>query len=947
MTTRAQTHLEERRRAMELSKTFDSKSAEEHWFQLWVDRGYFTADPARPGPVFSIVIPPPNVTGQLHLGHALIVTLHDIIVRARRMQGFNTLWLPGTDHAGIATQNVVEREIAKEGKTRHDLGREAFVKRVSEWRETYGGRILNQLRRLGASCDWSRERFTLDEGLSRAVTKVFVQLYNDKLVYRDFRLINWCPRCETALSDLEVDHKDTKSSLWFIRYPFADGLGEITVATTRPETMLGDSAVAVNPEDERFKATVGKTVRLPLIGREIPIVADAAVDKEFGTGAVKITPGHDFNDFELGRRHRLAQISVMDLRGRMNAEAGPYQGLTREECRRRVVDDLKSQRLLEKIEPHQHAIGVCSRCETTVEPMLSYQWFMAVNKPDASGQSIAGRAIAAVEQGATTFHPKFWENTYFSWMRNLQDWCISRQLWWGHRIPAYWCERCENGQPIVAEERPHACPQCGGSDIRQDDDVLDTWFSSGLWPFSTLGWPDRTVDLEKYYPTSLLITAFDIIFFWVARMMMFGLKVNPRDADSMNEQVPFRDVYITPLVRDAQGKKMTKSRGNVVDPLEIMDRFGTDAVRFTLAQLTVQGRDLILSDERLAASRAFANKVWNAARFVLMNLEGAPQPVAPVDVAKLGLAERWIMSRLDRAIREVSSAIDAYEFNHAALIVYQFVWHEFCDWYIELAKETLKAGGERQAAARYVLVTCFDRMLRIVHPFMPFVSEEIWQALRPYIGDAYPTEHLAVAKWPAPAERDPLSDAEADAMERCIAATQAINSLRSLAGHHPGQRVRAVLRMTLEQGAFPVIESESGKLEMLALHPGMDFPASLQPGLRHFDQWKDYVALRACLTSLDVTGDDVERPAGMVFASLGWAEVGIETPAGFDFDKARGMLKKKLDEVRGHLQRHVNRYENPGFRAKADEETIAEIGEKIEELKGQERVLEGQIGQLG
>jgi valyl-tRNA synthetase len=930
---------------LELSKTFDPRSAEERWFQLWIDRGYFMADTARPGPVFSIVIPPPNVTGQLHLGHALNVTLHDVIVRTRRMQGYNTLWLPGTDHAGIATQNVVERELAKEGKSRHDLGREKFLERVWQWRETYGGRILNQLRRLGASCDWSRERFTLDAGLSRAVTKVFVALYREGLIYRDYRLINWCPRCETALSDLEVDHRETQGNLWNIRYPLADGSGSITVATTRPETMLGDTAVAVHPGDDRYKSFVGKMVRLPLLGREIPIIADAAVESAFGTGAVKITPGHDFNDFEMGRRHRLAQISVMDTHGRMNAEAGPYAGLPRQECRQRVVADLEAQGLLEKVEPHKHAIGVCSRCETVVEPMLSYQWFLSVNKADASGQSVAARAIAAVENGATTFHPKFWENTYFSWMRNLQDWCISRQLWWGHRIPAYWCDRCADGQPIVAEDRPASCPRCGG-ELRQDEDVLDTWFSSGLWPFSTLGWPDKTADLEKYYPTSLLITGFDIIFFWVARMMMFGLKINPREKPEMAEQVPFRDVYITPLVRDAQGKKMTKSRGNVVDPLDIMGKYGTDAVRFTLAQLAVQGRDIILSDDRLAASRAFANKIWNAARFVLMNLEDAPKPVPAVDVSELPLAERWILSRLNAAIREVTAAIDAYEFNRAAMVVYQFVWHEFCDWYIELSKEPLKAGGERQAAARYVLVRCFDQMLRLVHPFMPFISEEIWQALRPYFSEADLSDHLAVAKFPVAAETDPITPAESESMDLCIQTTQAINSLRSLAGHHPGQRVRALLRLSLEQGGYPVVEEESGKLEMLSLHPGLEFPAELQPGLRHFGAWKDYAATLAKLSALEIGEDSEPRPDSAIFAPLGWGEVGIETPAGFDFDKARAMLSKKLDEVQMHLGRHVGRYENPGFRAKADEETIAEIAEKIEELKSQKSLLENQIRQL-
>ena len=593
-------------------------------------------------------------------------------------------------------QNVVERELAKEGKTRHDLGREQFVARVWQWRELYGGKILHQLRRLGASCDWSRERFTLDEGLSRAVTKVFVMLHDQDLIYRGHRMINWCPRCETALSDLEVEHKESQGSLWYIRYPFAEDSGWMTVATTRPETMLGDTAVAVNMDDDRYRSLIGRKLRLPLVDRIIPIVGYEGVDRNFGTGALKITPAHDPFDLIVGQIFKLDAISVIDKQGKMSSEAGAYASLTREAARKKIIEDLEALGLVEKIEPHKHALSVCSRCDTPVEPMISDQWFMRMRE-------MAAAAARAVHEGDTEFHPKRWENTFFNWLSDIQDWCISRQLWWGHRIPAYWCTSCE-GEPIVAEERPAACPRCGSDALRQDEDVLDTWFSSGLWPFSTLGWPEQTADLQRYYPTSLLLTGFDIIFFWVARMMMFGLKINPNDAEAMAEQVPFRDVYITPLVRDQFGKKMTKSRGNVVDPLEIMERFGTDAVRFTLAQLSVQGRDLILSDDRLAASRAFANKIWNAARFVLMNLEGAPQPLAPVVTAQLGLAERWILSRLDKAIREVSKAIDEYRFNDAALIVYQFVWHEFCDWYIELSKEPLKAGGERRAVAR---ATCW------------------------------------------------------------------------------------------------------------------------------------------------------------------------------------------------------------------------------------------------
>jgi len=882
---------------VDLPKTFDSKSAEERWFQKWIDLGYFKADPAREGKVFSVVIPPPNITGQLHLGHALNVSLQDIIVRARRMQGYNTLWLPGTDHAGIATQNAVEKDLAKDGKDRHLVGRDAFVDRVWQWRATYGDRILNQLRRLGASCDWSRERFTLDPGLSRAVTKVFVDLYNQGLIYRAKRLINWCPRCETALSDLEVDHKDVAGSLWYIRYPFADGSGSITIATTRPETMLGDTAVAVNPGDERYKSYVGKIIRLPLMEREIKIIADAAIDREFGTGALKVTPAHDPIDFELGKRHGLEQIPVLDGKARMNENAGAYRGLLREDARKQIVKDLEQAGLLEKIEPHSHALGVCSRCDTIVEPMLSEQWFMAMQK-------MADRAIEAVRKGDTTFHPKFWENTFFNWLENIHDWCISRQLWWGHRIPAYRCARCDH--LIVAAERPARCPECDGSDIIQDDDVLDTWFSSGLWPMSTLGWPDDTPEFRRYYPTSLLLTGFDIIFFWVARMMMFGLE--------LTDKVPFKDVYITPLVRDELGKKMTKSKGNVVDPLDLMEQYGADAVRFTLAQLAAQGRDVILSHDRFAASRAFANKIWNAARFVMMNLDGAPAPIEKVEIAKLGLAERWILSRLDDTIAEVTRAIDAYEFNLAAMKLYQFIWHEFCDWYIELSKEPLKAGGERQAAARWVLVNVFDRMLRLIHPFMPFVSEEIWQVIRPYLDEPNLAAHLPIAKYPEASSTNPLSPEEETAMNHCIEATEAINSLRSLLGWHPGQRVRAFIKRVSD----------------------ISFD--------QFAQWIPYVMTRATLESLE----HMENPdAAVVFAQVSFGDVGVAAPKGFDFEVARQKLRKQLAEAESHYEQHLKRLSNPEFQAKADPETLENTRIRAETLKDQILRLKVQLRQLG
>ena len=882
---------------VDLPKTFDSKAAEERWFQRWIDLGYFKADPAREGKVFSIVIPPPNVTGQLHLGHALNVSLQDIIVRTRRMQGYNTLWLPGTDHAGIATQNAVEKNLAKEGKDRHQLGRDVFVDKVWEWRETYGDRILNQLRRLGASCDWSRERFTLDPGLSRAVTKVFVDLYNKGMIYRAKRLINWCPRCETALSDLEVDHKDVTGSLWYIRYPFVDGTGAITIATTRPETMLGDTAVAVNPDDERYKSFVGKTLRLPLIGREIKIIADPAIDREFGTGALKVTPGHDPVDFELGQRHGLEQISVLDGTAHINENGGPYRGLSREEARKQIVRDLETAGLLEKIEPHSHAVGVCSRCDTVVEPMLSEQWFLRMKE-------MADRAIKAVRDGDTTFHPKFWENTFFNWLENIHDWCISRQLWWGHRIPAYRCVRCDH--LIVAAERPSRCPECDGSDIVQDDDVLDTWFSSGLWPISTLGWPDDTPELRRYYPTSLLLTGFDIIFFWVARMMMFGLE--------FTDKVPFKDVYITPLVRDELGKKMTKSKGNVVDPLDLMEQYGADAVRFTLAQLAAQGRDVILSHDRFAASRAFANKIWNAARFVMMNLDDARRPLASVEIAKLGLAERWILSRLDDAIREVTRAIDEYEFNLAAKKLYQFIWHEFCDWSIELSKEPLKAGGERQAGARWVLVNVFDKMLRLLHPFMPFVSEEIWQVIRPYLDEPNLAAHLPIAKYPEASATNPLSAAEETAMNHCIEATEAINSLRSLLGWHPGQRVNVVIKAT---GATDAKELES---------------------------WGRYAMTLAKVETLNFDATELNRA---VFTHLTWADVGVEAPEGYDFEVARQKLQKQLDEVGKHAAQHEARLKDSRFMSKADPETKVEVAQRFEGLQAQQKLLTAQLQQLG
>jgi valyl-tRNA synthetase len=719
----------------EIPKSYEPKSVEEKWMTYWEEKHLFVADPDSSRPTFSIVIPPPNVTGSLHMGHMLVYTLHDIIVRWKRMSGYNTLWLPGTDHAGIATQNVVERQLATEGKSRHDLGREAFEQRVWLWKEQSGSTILRQLRRLGGSCDWTRERFTLDEGLSRAVREVFVRLYDEGLIYRGKRLINWCVRCRTALSDLEVKPEPSHGKLYYIKYPVQGSSVYVTVATTRPETMLGDTAVAVHPADLRYRHLTGKTLVLPLLQREIPLISDEFVDQEFGTGMVKVTPGHDPNDFEMGLRHQLDMISIMDEDGRMTESAGKFRGMDRFKCRKAVLEELEQQGLLEKIADHAHNVGRCDRCKTIVEPLLSTQWFVRT-KP------LAEPAIQAVENGQIRFVPENWAKTYFEWMYNIKDWCISRQLWWGHRIPAWYCPVC--GEINVAQEDPKLCVQCGSADLAQDTDVLDTWFSSALWPFSSLGWPEKTRDIEKFYPTTLLITGFDIIFFWVARMIMQGLK--------FMGDVPFRTVYINSLVRDAEGQKMSKSKGNVIDPLEVMEQYGTDAVRFTLAIMAAPGTDIALSSEKMMSYRAFANKIWNACRFVLMSLESVGKDsiriISPGEIARrqgeLSTVDCWILSRLNGTIKEIDESLESYRFHEASHRIYHFFWHELCDWYVEFIKPFVlsEANDGKGRLTLEVLVHVFDQSLRLLHPFMPFITEELWQRL-PHQGDS-----LAVEKYP-------------------------------------------------------------------------------------------------------------------------------------------------------------------------------------------------------
>ena len=761
----------------ETDKAYDPKGIEEKWYARWVEEGLFHADPARPGEPYTIVIPPPNVTGSLHMGHALNITLQDVLIRYRIMLGCNALWLPGTDHAGIATQNVVERLLAKEGIGRQDLGREAFVERVWKWKEESGGVILRQLKRLGASCDWERERFTMDEGLSRAVREAFTRLHRKGLIYRGRYIINWCPRCHTALSDLEVTYEETRGSLFHIRYPEMSGRRGVVVATTRPETMLGDTAVAVNPKDDRFAGRVGMTLRLPLMDRPIPLISDEMVDREFGTGAVKITPAHDPNDFEVARRHELPSVRVIDESGKMTADAGAFAGMDRAECRKAVVEKLEEEGLLEKVEPYLHNVGHCYRCQTVIEPAESIQWFVRT-KP------LAEQAIRAVRSGETRIVPSQWERTYFDWMENIRDWCISRQIWWGHRIPAYHCASC--GQTTVAAEAPDRCAFCGSASLRQEEDVLDTWFSSALWPFSTLGWPDETADLARYYPTSALVTGFDILFFWVARMMMMGIEFTGK--------APFRDVVIHALVRDAKGEKMSKTRGNVIDPLDVMDRYGTDAFRFTLVALAAQGRDIRMSDDRVEGYRNFMNKIFQAGRFVRMHVDEETPRELP---AKLSVVDRWILSRLQRAIDGVRRGIEEYRFNDAGSAFYQFTWHEFCDWYVEMIKPSLlpEADPEARRGQRAVLLHAFETILALGQPFIPFLTEEIWHSL--------PGERESILKRGYPAADASMIDVDVEEdMGRLMEVVRAVRNIRSELNVSPARKVEVRLKGQVEELAF-------------------------------------------------------------------------------------------------------------------------------------------------
>ncbi|MBW1914407.1 MAG: valine--tRNA ligase [Deltaproteobacteria bacterium] len=857
-----------------MDKGYKPKEVEDRWYKYWEENGLFHADDKSDKPPFCIVIPPPNVTGVLHMGHALNNTLQDILSRYKRMNGYNVLWQPGTDHAGIATQNVVEKDLAEKGTDRHEIGREKFIELIWEWREKYGGEIITQLKKLGSSCDWDRERFTMDKGLSMAVREVFVRLHEEGMIYRGDYIINWCPRCQTALADLEVEHEDVDSSLYEIRYRFENSDEYLVVATTRPETLLGDTAVAVNPDDERYKSLPGTHVILPVVDRPIPVIFDRYVDTEFGTGALKITPAHDPNDFNIGNQHGLERIKVIDEQGRMNELTGPYQGMDRFECREKLLKDLKETGLLEKVVDYNHAIGHCYRCKTMIEPLLSKQWFVRV-------ESMAEKAIEAVKDGRTRILPTNWENVYYDWMNNIKDWCVSRQIWWGHRIPAWYCGDCE--EITVAKEEPKECFSCGSSKLTQETDVLDTWFSSALWPFSTLGWPDRTDALKTFYPTTVLVTGFDILFFWVARMMMMGIH--------FMGDIPFKDVYIHALVRDSEGKKMSKSKGNVIDPIEVINKFGTDSFRFTLAAFAAQGRDIKLSEDRIAGYRNFANKIWNSARLVMMNLEEGLNPSEPV----YSLADRWVLTRLGQVTEGMARALEEYRFNDATSFVYQFVWHEFCDWYLEMAKQGLYGDDESvKISTQYTLKKVLIAILKLLHPFMPFITEEIWQRL--------PDTQGSIMRAEFPKAEEFLKDDKTLAdMELVMGVISGVRNIRGEMNIAPSKKVDVVIEMP-DPGEADIVCRNAGHIQNLAK-----------------------------VNSVKICGASA-KPDASATAVFGQNQVHVLLKGLIDFEEETKRLKKEIEKIDKEMEGSNKKLSNKGFLAKAPADVVKKVSEKVDIL---------------
>lgn len=885
----------------DLPTAYNPKETEEKIYKFWEDNSFFKANVNNPGDPFSIVIPPPNVTGVLHMGHALDGSLQDVLTRYHRMLGDNTLWLPGTDHAGIATQNVVEKKLREEGLTRHDLGRDKFLRVVWDWANDHKSKILGQFKRLGASFDLSRERFTLDEGCSEAVKEVFVTLYNKGLIYKGSYIVNWCPRCRSAISDIETDYVTEKGHLWEISYPFKDKFGAIVIATTRPETMFGDVAIAVNPNDFKYKDMIGQTVIMPLTGKEIPIIADEAVQMDFGTGALKITPAHDPNDYEIGKRHGLKPVWIMDIDGKlMDDPAVPYElrGYDRFEARKKTVEMLDKQSRLVRITDHEHNVGHCQRCGETVEPYLSEQWFVKM-------EPLVKRPIEAIKTGELTFTPERWTKIYLDWMENIRDWCISRQLWWGHQIPAYYCDDC--GEMIVATKAPEKCPKCSGSKITQETDVLDTWFSSALWPFSTMGWPNtESPDFKKYYPTSTLVTGFDIIFFWVSRMVVMGYQ--------FTDKSPFKDVYIHGLIRDEHGQKMSKSKGNTIDPVEIIDKYGCDALRYTLLSLvTYGGQDIKVSDERFEFGRNFANKIWNASRFVLMNLEGSDDK--PIDFDSLTVADKWILHRLNETVKEVNKNLSSYRFGESAQELYEFFWNTYCDWYVELAKSQLQ-NTEKKLNTQRVLRYVLERTLRLLHPMMPHITEEIWQLIP---GESYKDDCKTIMMSKFPQNNDSFEDKDAENSMDLI-----IESIRNI------RNVRQSLNIPVSSRININIYSET------------------DPEKNIFDQAKPYISMLARVEGYKTSvGIPAEVPPQSATAVVGSSRVIIPLAGLIDIDKEVQRQKKKLETLQKEKQGLDGRMSNTKFVENAPKEVIEQTNRRIAEIKQQVQAIEELLKSLG
>ena len=875
-----------------IPKVYDPKTFEKKWYAYWEKNRLFHAEVEPQKTPYSIVIPPPNVTGQLHMGHAMDNTLQDILIRWRRMQGYNTLWMPGCDHAGIATQAKVEEALREEGLTRYDLGRDKFLERVWAWKEKFGNRIISQLRSLGSSCDWERERFTMDEGCSRAVREVFVSLYEEGLIYQGTRITNWCPRCHTALSDIEVEHETEVGHLWHLRYRFADSDDYVEIATTRPETMFGDTGVAVHPEDVRYREMVGRTLILPIANRQIPLFADEYVDPTFGTGAVKVTPAHDPNDFDMGKRHGLEQIKVIENDGTMGEGAGRYAGMDRYACRKALVKELAALGVLVGTEEHEHAVGHCSRCHTTVEPLVSKQWFVKM-------ASLAKPAIEVVREGRIRFVPERFTKIYENWLENIRDWCISRQLWWGHRIPAWYCDDC--GKVSVSRTDLTACPACGSSHLHQDEDVLDTWFSSALWPFETMGWPEKTPELQQFYPTRTLVTGYDIIFFWVARMVMMGLK--------FGGDIPFHHVFIHGLVRDSQGRKMSKSLGNGIDPVEVIDKYGADTLRFMLVTGNTPGNDMRFYWARVEAARNFANKLWNASRFMLMNLQGFDRSFVP-KAEDYTLADRWILSRYARTSAVVTENLEKFELGEAARAIYEFIWGEFCDWYIELVKPRLYAEeGDSRRTAQYVLGYVLERTLRLLHPFMPFITEEIWQHI-PHEGKS-----IMTAPWPT-GEETWLDKENEASMAAIMEVIKAIRNMRAEVNAAPGKKSEAILHFS-DAAQQAVFTANDGYLHALA---------EADP-----------------VTILSLTA---ERPENAMTAAAGGVEIYLPLKGLIDMEKETARLSKELDGLTKEIARTEGKLANEKFVTKAPVAVVAKEREKLQDYEEKKRVVEERLRYL-